>query len=275
MNYLSNQIVFLFEAVCVKYPTLLDDIKKRRFTTKNTGFDSRNLNTLDELGLLPDNRASEKEWRKFNLNDLLYLHVVEHCKRFNMDSSLLKDIHNLFYANQKEYTRGIGEVTPTELAIVVMLTESAHIGIKLYSDGKAVISDTHDMNFGENNTRPAVLLNLNVLFHIQINKFKNSSDFQSKYDLSEFEDGYPLKPIKVNESKLLEFVRNGKFNSITIKKQSNGFLLSGNGALDSDLDITPEDMEKLVGELGGYVDVTDKYEDGKKQGILLKVKKKI
>lgn len=274
MNYLSHQVHYLFEMICVKYPTLLDEIRDRRFTVSNTGFTSRNINTLDELGLLPKTRDSEKGWRKFNLNDLLYLYVIEQCKRFNMDSSMLKDIKNLFYANKINYARGIGEVSATEEALIVMLTESVPMGIKVFADGQAVISDNTGLNFNTGNTKPAVFIDLNMIFQSQIEAFKSRKQFKDKYDLTEFEDGYPLKPFIPKDAKLLNLVKDKDVFQIVITKKPNGTIDIEGFQAGSNPNLTMDDLKDLIG-LNGYGKAEVWFEDGNTQDYIIKKKQRI
>lgn len=274
MNYLSHQVDYLFEMICIKYPTLLDEIRDRRFTVSNTGFTSRNINTLDELGLLPQTRENEKGWRKFNLNDLLYLYVIEQCKRFNMDSSMLKDIQNLFYANKVNYANGIGEVSATEEALVVMLTESVPMGIKLFADGQAVISDNTGLNFNSGNTKPAVYIDLNMIFQSQIEAFKSRKQFKDKYDLSEFEDGYLLKPIKPENARLVKIIQGQEYTKVTITKKPNGKIEVSGEKIAHAPKLTAEDIQDLMGNLGnGKVELSVK--DGVSQHLTVKRSHKI
>lgn len=271
MNYLSHQVQYLFQAICTKYPTLLNEIRERHFTVGDTGFTSRNINTLDELNLLPKTRDSETQWRKFNLNDLLYIYIIEQCKKFNIDSKLLRSIQNLFYAETTNY-KEFGEVTPTEQALIVMLTESVPINIKLYSAGIAIISDIQAFDINEVLSSTAMYIDVYNTFNEQIQKFKKNEEFKKQYDLKEFEDGYPLKAFQPKDAKLLNLLKDNEVFRVTITKKPNGSLEVVGEQSGNNPNITLDDLKKLVGgygkvEIGFEADITQDYTIRKKQKI--------
>lgn len=273
MNYLSHQVQYLFQAICIKYPSLLNEIRERRYTVGDTGFSYRNINTLDELNLLPKTRDSETQWRKFNLNDLLYIYIIEQCKKFNIDSKLLRNIQNLFYAETTNY-KEFAEVTPTEQALIVMLTESVPINIKLYSAGIAIISDIQAFDINEVLSSTAMYIDVYNTFNDQIQKFKNNEEFKKKYDLTEFEDAYPLKAFKPKDAKLLNLLKDKEIYRVTITKKPDGSLevigeQSGNNPY-----LTMEDIKGLLG-VGGYGKIEIGFEEGKTQDYIIRKKQKI
>jgi hypothetical protein len=273
MNYLSHQVRYLFGEVCKKYPSILEEIRERRFTVGNTGFSSRNINTLDELGLLPKTRDSETQWRKFNLNDLLYIYIIEQCKKFNIDSKLLRSIQNLFYAETRNY-KDFGEVTPTEESLIVMLTESVPINIKLYSAGVAIISDIQAFDINEALSKTAMYIDVYNTFNDQIQKFKSNADFKNKYDLTEFENGYFLKAIKPENARLLSIIQEKEYTKITITKKPNGKIEINGEKIAHAPRLTEKDIKSLIGDIGeGKIELSIK--DGVSQHLTVKKSHKV
>lgn len=273
MNYLSHQVRYLFGEICRKYPSLLDEIRERRFTVGNTGFSSRNINTLDELGLLPKTRDSETQWRKFNLNDLLYIYIIEQCKKFNIDSKLLRSIQNLFYAETTKY-KEFGEITPTEQALIVMLTESVPINIKLYSAGIAIISDIQAFDINEVLSSTAMYIDVYNTFNDQIQKFKKIEEFKKRYDLTEFEDAYPLKAFQPKDAKLLNLLKDKDIYRVTITKKPDGSLEVVGEHSGNNPNLTMDDIKGLLG-VGGYGKIEIGFEEGKTQDYIIRKKQKI
>lgn len=273
MNYLSAQAGHIIESIYLKYPDIINSIRERKYTVSDTNYTSRNIHTLDKANLLPDLRDSEKGWRKFNLNDLLYLYIVQQCKRFDMNPKLISSVQDIFFNIKQDYV-AVGELTPTEEALIAMLTESVPISIQLYADGQAVVSDSFNPYFGEYNPNPALYIDVSYIFSKQIRKFKQEKGFKDKYDLSEFEDGYPLKPLKPENARLVEIIQENEYTKVTIAKKPNGkFEVSGEKIAHA-AKLTAEDIKRLMGAIG-YGKVELSIKDGTPQHLRVKESHKI
>src|SRR3990167_2766357 len=242
MNYLSHHQNVLFERMFLKYPSLLDEIRNEIYTVADTGFSSRNILTLDKAGLLPNRRQSNSQWRKFNLNDLLFIEIVKKCREFNMDSAQLVQLKKLFYEDTKNFIK-VGEVTPTEQALVPMLTGEVPLSIQIYSNGMVIISDNYsiDSDIGAS----SLFIDLNNIFDSKIEQFKSLNEFSAKYDLEEFKGDYLLKTLGLQSKWLLKVIQGNDYSKIAIIKKHDGRLVIEGEKTKEGNKLTLEDIEKI------------------------------
>lgn len=278
MNYLSHQADYLFETMFLKYPQILAEIRKPRYKVADTNFSSRNILTLDKAGLLPNRRETNSDWRKFNLNDLLFISIVKQCREFNMDSVQLKKLSQLFFVESKNFIKAKPikgkaiegeEVTATEQALMLLLTGEVPISIRIFNDGNVILADNLSFDF---NPSPSIFLDINNLFGKAVSQFEKEY-IASKYDLSEFEDGYQVKVIKPEDARLLRIIAEEEYTRVTITKKSNGKIDIQGEKFGNASKLTPDELYDLVLGIGH-----GKFEvgvDGKPDGYLIKKNHKI
>jgi hypothetical protein len=84
----STDFKNLVYRILLARPELLDYIREERYKKADTGLDYRQLRTLDQSGIIPMNRKTEKEWRNLDLNDLLYIHILKEAKLLYANESI-------------------------------------------------------------------------------------------------------------------------------------------------------------------------------------------
>ena len=239
----------LFEIVVRKYPTILDYIREKKYKIGDTELSYRQINGLDESGLIENTRESDKDWRKFNLNDLLYLHIINQAREFNLNNSQLKDLKDLFYKHKLNRAIG-GEVLFSEEALIGMLVGVVPIGILIFSDGMTILSDdpsiaiTH--GFTDPNRRANMYIMLYETFQPYIAKVKSDASFAAQFDMKQFEDDYSTKLISRQDRALLKIVEENQYSHISITKKPDGKLIvEAERSLDG-THLTKEDILEIL-----------------------------
>lgn len=251
INY-SQQLKSLVNSVLVKNPTLLDYIRDRKYKRGDTGLTYRQVNSLDQSGLLKDTRDSNKEWRNFNLNDLLYLHLIRNARLFNTGNAQLKYLKAMFYEQTINF-KNVGELTFSEIALVALLaSEQVPVGILLFSDGDGIFTDDPSISFsvGYNDIkkRTFIFIMLYQTFKPTIDKMKAEEAFKRDFDLSGFEGMYSPKPVTRKQRTLLNLIEEGDYSEINISKKKDGSLVINATKTINDSKLTESDIMKIFDE---------------------------
>jgi DNA-binding transcriptional MerR regulator len=269
MNQLTHQADYLFEKIFLQYPNIIEEIRKPLYKTSDTVFDSRKLTTLAQSGLLPDTREDNKGWRKYNLNELLYLEVIKKSRDFNMEYTQLYKVQELFFEKKTNYIK-IGEVTPTEQALILLLTSQVPLSIRLYSDGEISIADNRSF-------KPDILdkegsslyIDLNNIFYSQISDFKKLVDFESNYNLRDFEFDYLAKVPSRKVYALFRFIDQEDIKTVEIEKQDGGTYKVSFTQMKNNENPDRETIMKYFDETH-YGDIEVFKRDGKVAGLVIK-----
>lgn len=244
----SEEVNKLAYQVLRKYPDLLEYIRDQKYRINETGMSYRQVNSLDQVGLLNDTRKSDKNWRHFSLNDLFYLHVITQTRAFNTNNAQLEYLKKLFYSQTINYSK-IGKVHTSEIALVALFTGLVPIGLVFYSDGEAVFTDNTEAAFvpifKDIKDRKYIFFLLHESFKGRIEKTKQELLFQSKFDLKQFENDYSVRSITRKQRALLNILDNNNYSQITITKKADGGLLIKGENNVKGAKLTPEDVLKI------------------------------
>lgn len=274
INY-STQLKNLIQKIVSAKPELLDYIREDRYRIADTPFDSRQIRNLEKSNLLSTSRNSNKEWRMFNLNDLLYLHIINYAKLHNADKERLIELKRTFFEQTLNYQK-IGEVSFSEIALIALLSELVPIGILMFDDGDIILTDDpqtpFSVGYSDTKQRTFMFIMLHSTFRPYIDDFQK--DTKSRFNFSEFEDDYRLKPLKRQESKVIKLLNNEEVSKITITKKQNGKLHVEGENLSKEGKITLNELEELVKGLG-YANVEFDLEEGIFQNLKIRQKHRI
>jgi len=253
-NYTDKLINFTAK-ILIEYPELLTYIRAEKYRAEDTNVSYRQINSLDEAGLLKDKRTNKSGWRNFSLNDLLYLHIINQLRTdFNPNNSKIVNLKSKFY-NESVNFKDIGDVYNSEIALIGLLLEVVSVGVLVYSDGEIILTDNESspsfIFFGGNKDprgRSCLYLMLFSTFNPTIKKIKQEQDFKDKFNFVDFKETYLAKPADKNQRALLQLVEDKSYSKIIIKKQKNGgVIIQAEEAVDGK-GITPIDMLKLIEE---------------------------
>lgn len=65
-------------------------MKEERFTIKDIDVSYTELNYWDKKGLVPVNRETEAQWRKFNFFDIVWLGIVRELRKFGVKTEIIR-----------------------------------------------------------------------------------------------------------------------------------------------------------------------------------------
>lgn len=163
-----------------------------------------------------------------------------------MDNSSLNGLKELFYEECTNYVQ-IGEVTASEQALVLLMSEIAPVLLQIFSNGYVNISDDQNLHLKNMGKRsPAITLLLNVTFKDQLETFAKKH-IGSKYDFKEFKDDYSIDTPKRKDNALSRIIKQKDYEKLVILKKKDGTLIvEAHGGMSSTL--TEDDVKKLESE---------------------------
>lgn len=226
INY-SQNLFSLTQAILKDNPSLLSLIRDKRYRIKDTGLTYRQVNSLDDSNLIRNSRKSTKEWRNFSLVDLLFLHYIKQSREFNTVNIQLEYLKKVFYESKRDL-KGIGELYYSEIAVIALLTGLVPIGILLFSDGDAVLTDNPEISISmgmfDLKKRAYYFVMLYETFKPTIEKIKEEKDFKAYQNLDKYYNYYSTKPISYVERSILNVIEEKDYKSIKITKKPNGVI---------------------------------------------------
>lgn len=261
----SEKLLSITHQLLIDNSVILELIRDRKFKIGDTKMTYRQLNHLDQAGLIDESRKSDKQWRTFNITDLLYLNVVMNLRGFDVKHDKIKYIQKMFYRPNINF-KDIGGVTDAEIAIIGLLLEVVPIGILVFIDGEAILTDNPDISYLQGfldiKHRPHIFIMLYETFKNEMNKFWKDLKGQITIDFEGYKNKYKYFPYTDKEHDLLAFVKDSDITKIIIEKKSDGqFLLKGKKSKNGPF-ITPEDILKLINSKQ-YGGVGLRMQDGK------------
>lgn len=261
----SEKLLSITHQLLIDNPAILDIIRDRKFKIGDTKMTYRQLNHLDQAGLVDESRKSDKQWRTFNITDLLYLNVVMNLRGFDVKNDKIKYIQKMFYQPSINF-KDVGGITDAEIAIVGLLLEVVPIGILVFIDGEAILTDNPDISYLQGHLdikhRPHIFVMLFETFKDEIKKFLKDEKNQSALDLQNYKNKYLHYPLSDDDHNLLEFVKHAKYSKIIIEKKSNGrIFLNGKKGKNGPF-ITPDDVFELINNKK-YGGISLRMQDGK------------
>ncbi|WP_303404665.1 MerR family transcriptional regulator [Zobellia sp. 1_MG-2023] len=105
-------------------------LEEKTFRKKDINISYRLINHYDKMGLIEDKRESQKEWRKFNGFDLIWLNIIEELRNIGISIDNLKLLkENIFNSGNYGSVDKANFITKTFKDEIV---DSIHYKYKLY-----------------------------------------------------------------------------------------------------------------------------------------------
>lgn len=249
INY-SDNLIAIVHKILRENEDFINIIRERAYTIKDTGFTYRQLNVLDEAGLVDKTRKSDKQWRTFNMIDLLYLHLVKQLKGFDVKNDKLSYIQQLFYKRSMHLKDVKESIALSEIALIGLLLQDVPIGVLVFQDGEAVLTDKPNIMYLQGHLdikkRSYLFIMLYETFKEKVELILQDERIKDKIDFDLYQSLYVAYPISRREKTLLEFIKHNKYSKITIEKKPKGhFFVKGEGISELD-NITNDDLLKLI-----------------------------
>ncbi len=256
MLYISegNYLQFLEVDEKVK---LTEFFNKKRFTVSDSPLSYRQVNTMDNDGLLESRKDSSK-WRKFSFLEIVYLMLVSELKKFGFGHEQLKELWKAFLRepNQKEpdISKHYAEVA---LGLVFGQIE---IMLSISSGGEIAFYDPVWAELFLDNSKPKILIRINDY----VNKIQIASGMKpTPITVTQASISSSRDSVSSKEEKLLEIVRNQDYTGVKIKKKDGeiSVIYAERNILHSEQP-SPKDIIKLI-EGKGFQDISILKRDGK------------
>lgn len=229
------------------------------FRVSHTGMTYRQINHLDQAGLLGSGRDDkENGWRIFKFRDIVYLQILIELKKFGLRNEQLKGLHEAFY---KLHHMHMDEVILACLGGIEMT-------LTLKADGTGIIFNPPFLSLYDDKgylgtTRDVAEIRLVVNYAVNdALKAKIGKSIDIKYSAAKSANADLLKtkPSEL-ELKILEVIRDESYDQVKLKKKNgNPSVLYATSKAKSDIS-----ENQLMTEITkqAYSDVQIKYRDGK------------
>lgn len=190
-------------------------INKKSFTVSDTHLSYRQINTLSNDKLFPEERDNKKGWRKFSLKELIYFAIVHELKKFGLSHKVLMSLSDSFF--KEPIPNGQLQINKytSEIAIGCALIQ-AEIMLTITSEGKATYYDPpHYLLIGTEGT-PSIQIKLNDIINA-INKSMGKKLIPIKWSGRNYLWSKESISVSDNEKDVLNIIRNKKYSTIKLK----------------------------------------------------------
>lgn len=263
----SDGLCFFVIDTLEKHPKFISFMRQKRFRVSHTDSTHRQINSLESDNLIDNTRENNTKWRLFSLKDLLYLRMINECRKYGIKNSQLVMLKNHFFTDIDDSPL-FKTKTPIfygEYAIIsVMFGHRTYW--TLFSNGKSSFADDGGLVMinggGKPEPRSYLTLNVNELIKeiLEGTKIKDLIPEQDSLQAT------IRKEIEANlsnkEREILQIIRNDDYTRIEIKKKANNELLVYGGKENPKEEITIEDIAKLLKEKD-YTNISISQRDGK------------
>lgn len=121
-------------------------LTEQNFRVSDTELSYRQINNLHTNRMLPENRKSNSEWRRFSIRDLVYLKLVNECRLFGMENKQLRGLKTVFYKAE------VASISKGELNVkmkvadycLMKIIEGGNLRLQVFSTGEILLTDNSD-----------------------------------------------------------------------------------------------------------------------------------
>ncbi len=177
---------------------------KKIFSTKDTDdITHRTINHWDTIGLISDDRKDKQKWRKFNVLELVWIHIIKELRKFDFSNKKILNVKKSLIglkANNNNYPL-------FEYYLSVALLQKIPVNLIVFYDGICEIATKSEFE----TSRYFIGIEENFI-NIDINKILQEifydKDLNPKYNFIE---------LSKKELKIIERIREGRYKNIEIK----------------------------------------------------------
>jgi hypothetical protein len=191
---------------------------KELYTVSDTLLTHRQVNALSEDNLVPDNRESAQEWRKFNFVEVIYMRILYHLKKFGIEHETLHEFKQSYFQVFAEMM--LDRVFKGE-EIILTVTSKGHC--TFYTSTSYLLQMPKE---------PFVHIQVNSIVNAILKKTENGT-VPMKYSLLQRALlGKDFKSVK--EKELIDIVRNKNYKEVLVRKpDGRSFIVHAEGTSSS------------------------------------------
>ena len=228
---------------------LLNILGKKMFTSKHTGMTYRQINHASEK-ILKDERNNKAKWKRFNMKELIYLAIVKELRKYRFTDKEIQPLRKIFFS--KKYEEKIGMVTCSVIdgTKVHLVFHNGSVGFYNAQMFSKFVDGMLDLKSYLN-------INLNMLISKVFQRVgaKKRLEYSAFYDIATVLDE--------KEKQIIEIIRNREYRKITITKNKQAFVVSGEKTKGTERKtLKGDDVLKLIQD-GDYSDCKVATRDGK------------
>lgn len=234
-------------------------INRKVFRVSDTQMSYRQINTLGNNSLLDDKRRDTNQWRKFSFKELVYLLTVKEIKKYGVKQDRLRDLWNSFFSRPEIEERDSTYISRTAEVVIGCILAGVQIFFTIDSDGNVAFYDPSYFAIFVEQCHSHIYVNMNKIVGQAVSTTHKES-LPITYSL--FEE-YLRKSLNKKEDKLLNIIRNGDYNTITVKKKNGGISTVHAERVNSNsIKMNEVDILKTIGNKD-FVEINIIKRDGK------------
>jgi len=232
-------------------------MRDRRYTVGELGTSSRVINHWEEKNVLPDGfREKDNGWRKFTLAEVAWLSVAAHLRKFGFPLEKIVKVKSQILDWQPKLN--MYPVFEFQLARALVSKEDLYVAV--LEDGYAAVASSVEIEESKLLDGPQHILLISLKKIVSALQLPNKNP-ESIHGLSN-EEEHLLGEVRLkNNSEIKVSIKNSKISEIDTEKRY------------SDVTILPTINTRFNKE-GEYGEISVKIEDGKKQLVTVRKKKR-
>lgn len=244
----SMELSYLNAKEKIDFDVLLN---KKIFKVADTSFTYRQINSLDEGKLLPEDNDRENGWRKFSLKEVIYLDILKELKTFGLKYEQLKKLWEAFF-----------KLPTGEVAISCALGK-VEITLTVDSGGEVIFYDPLSYLFFRDSSKTVIQIQLNEIINKNW-KMAGKEEIPIKHSFTDLlaDADIPEMELTHKEEELIKIIRDENYNAIRMKKKDGGVWIVNAQRTVESKDTTAKDVLRAL-NAKDYQEVSLIKKDGK------------
>jgi DNA-binding transcriptional MerR regulator len=181
----------------------------------------RAINHWAKLGLIDENRENEKGWRKFNLVEMVWLHILHELRSFGYPNDKIAVV-KMYIQTLHKSSDSISNSKYLQYYIAIAFLQKLSSFLIVFEDGKACLVNNQDLAFSElvKKTPNHLKININhILSEIYPNKNFTPIDQNVQLTQSEIDFLYELRCTNASSIKVVS--KEGNITKMEVEENIN------------------------------------------------------
>ena len=203
---------------------LLERIRQKQYSIKNTNASYRTINVWETNGLLDDNRENQGTgWRKFSYTDVIFIKLVAKLRALGLSISKIHSVKKALYENIPHNTAIVNRLEFAYFRVLALKEENTYLIIN--ENGDLFIASPHDIYISKTcKSMPAVhiMINFNQFLSENINqKIPVHDDHGAALDSAEEETIQEIRKADRDTESISIGLKNGNIATLTTTKDTH------------------------------------------------------
>ncbi len=218
-------------------------INKKKYTKADTPLSYRQINTLGNDRLFPEDRDNKRGWRKFSLKELVYFYIVFELKKFGLPHEVLKELSDSFFKEPTPNIKGYETNKYTSEFAILCVLVGTEMMVTISNEGKVNYFDPSSYLLIGREETPTIQIRLNDVVNA-VNK-KGKKIFPIRWSGRNYlwKKGVNLSD---NEKEVLDLIRNKDYSAVQVKKTDGKVSMAYAERLINAPQMSTEEIIKLI-----------------------------